>query len=728
MTRNNLARLVIEALEQRELPAVVIPLTPARDQFGDQVVTLQRYQIDPQFYNYDGYLNQFAIFDTGSPFISFGYYASQQNSGDGDLVPIKVPGGAIANAIGGRIAADVGMPGLTEVQGIGGLQFTFGDEEGYPSFPPTYHATWAADLPQQLVQPVVTPLANGDYRPEYELPTLSGMPVLAPSSRYALGRAALIDFTGTTVDFTTIQLRDDDGDGVADYGDEAPWIIQLPDIQFITPGSSLVSDTNEAPVIQIPLTMVGSTNTADPGIDVTRTQVPVQTNVALVHGTNSLTNKTMLFDTGSQLTTITMAMANALGLDLNNPEMTTTIIGAAGRVENVPGFVLDSLTLPTIGSDTLQFTNVPVYVIDVPGYDGVMGTNLFGPASRMLFDPFADGGARLSVAFFNNRPDAPAPISSNFYYTLQQAGLLALLDDPSGFPLPGANFQTGQISGQVYHDVNRDRQFTTSDTPLYSATVFVDLNKNGSRDFNEPFTTSGATGVFSISGLTPGRTYTIRQEGYPDLLNLEPARTVRVRSDRAVTDLLFRNTTPPPKVLDVHVGQGLDRSSIRELTITFDRVVSLATDAIFINREGGRNPVINWTANSDFGRTVVTITFPGQDIRGGSLADGKYQLRIRSNRVLAEDGQSLDGNANGLAGDDFKYSFHRLFGDMNGDGRLNQLDQQILHDALLQPDNQQYSGLDYNGNGIIDSSDVAKFRFNYAFNHILPGWLFRSRL
>lgn len=178
----------------------------------------------------------------------------------------------------------------------------------------------------------------------------------------------------------------------------------------------------------------------------------------------------------------------------------------------------------------------------------------------------------------------------------------------------------------------------------------------------------------------------------------------------------------------MQIGQGLDRSSIRELTITFDRVVSLSADAIAITREGGRSPVINWTANSDFGRTIVTITFPGQDIRGGSLADGKYQLRLRSNRVLAEDGQSLDGNANGLAGDDFKYAFHRLFGDMNGDGRLNQLDQHILQDALLQPDSQQFAGLDYNGNGIIDSSDVAKFKFNYAFYHLLPGSLFRSRL
>ncbi len=729
MSRSSPVSLIIESLEHRELPAVVIPLAPARDQFGDQVITLQRYEIDPQYYSYDEYLNHFGIFDTGSPFVSFGYYASQQDVGDGDLVPIKVPGGAFANAIGGPISADVGMPGPIEVQGLRGLQFAFEDEEGYPAFPPQYRAEWTDTLPLQMIQPVVTPLANGDYRPEYELPTLSGMPLLAPSTRFATGRAALIDFTGTTIDFTTVQMRDNDGDGIPDYGDENPWIIQLPDIQFIAPGSTLVSDVTEAPVIQIPLSMMGSSNIDNPELDVTRSAVPVLSSTTLVHGTSSVTNRSMLFDTGSQLTTITLAMANELGLDLNNPDMTTTIIGAAGRVENVPGYVLDSLSLPMLDGDAVAFTNVPIYVIDVPGYDGVLGTNVFGPASRMLFDPFAAGGATLSVAFYNSRPEAPEPIPQSFYFTLQQAGLLAILPDPSGFPLPGANFQTGQISGQVFHDVNRDRLLTSVDTTIYSATVFIDLNKNGIRDTSEPFTTTGATGAFSFSNLTPGRTYSVRQEGYPELLNLEPARSVKVRSDRAVTDLLFRNVTPPPRVESVAVGQGLDQSSIRQLTVTFDRIVTLASDAISLTLTGGRQQAISWIANSEFGKTMVTITFPGQERRGGSLADGRYQLRIRSNGVIAEDGQLLDGKNKGVAGADYQFNFHRMFGDMNGDGRINKLDVQLLNEALLQPASTQYSGLDYNQDGLVDSSDVIKFKYNYLTYRLRPlSSTFRSRL
>jgi hypothetical protein len=720
--------LLVECLEDRQVPAVTIPLDVSRDQFGDQVLALQRYHIAPEFYSYDGYLNYFTIFDTGSPFVSFGYYSTQQGITDGDLVPVKVPGGAVANAIGGPIAAEVGMPNQIDLQGIGNLQFRHIDEDGNILFPPQYEAIWTDDLVQQMIQPVVTPLADGDYRPEYELPTLAGTPFLAPSARYTDGRAALIDLQGVSIDFTIIQNEDRDGDGLPDYGDEPAWIIRLPDLDFVSPGSTLTSRADESPVYRIPLTLRGVNNLDEPGLDVTRAPVPVQEQVSLTFGSGLRQNVSMLLDTGSQLTTITRALALQLGLDLTQPEMTTTIIGAAGRVEDVPGFTLDSLSMPLADGDTLTFTNVPVFVIDVAGYDGILGTNVFGPASRMLYDPYRPEGAELSVAFFAERPSATPPPSESFAYTLQQAGLRAILDDPAGFPLPGANFQTGQVSGQVYHDLNRDNVMDASDRTMESVVIFADLNNNRVRDTNEPFTESGATGLFSLSGLSPNRRYTIRQEAYPEVINLTPAQSVRVRSGTSITDLVFRNVTPPPKVTSFQIGNGqVDRSSVRMLHIMLDQSVTLEPDAIALYRLGRVVPV-DWTADTSFGGTIITITFPGNDVRGGSLADGSYELRLKAAKVTAADGQQLDANANGIAGDNGKWSFHRLFGDMNGDGRVNRLDSRLLVAALQSPQDPAYIGLDYDNNGVVDSADTTRFWFNYRYYHQVKVRHYRSGL
>lgn len=721
------SQLNLETLEDRQLPSVTIPLDVTRDRFGDQIVALQRYHIAPEYYSYDGVLNYFSIFDTGSPFISFGYYSEQQRIGDGDLVPIKVPGGAVANAIGGRIAAEVGMPDQIEIQGLGNLQFKFTDEDGNILFPPEFEAVWTDDLVQQMAQPVVTPLANGDYRPEYELPTLAGTPFLAPSSRFPSGRAALIDLHGVHIDFTLIQNEDRDGDGQPDYGDEPAWIIQLPDLNFVSPGTTLTSRADETPVYRIPLVLQGVDNLANPGIDVSRAPVPVQNAVSLSQGTRSLQNRSLLFDTGSQLSTISTAMAQSLGLDLANPETSTTIIGAAGRVENVPGFTLDTLTMPLAGGDSLVFTNVAVFVIDVAGYDGVLGTNLFGPASRFLYDPYGAHGAELSVTFFTERPDASPPPSDSFAYALQQAGLRAILDDPSGFPLPGANFQMGQVSGQVYHDLNRNKVLDATDTMLQSVIIYADLNNNRVRDANEPFTESGVTGIFSLSGLTPNRRYTIRQEAYPGVINLDPSRTVRVRSGATVTDLVFRNVTPPPKIISIQLGNGqTDRSSVRSLSVFLDKATQLTSDAISLLRQGNAVP-LSWTATTEFGGTIITITFPGNENRGGSLMDGSYELHIRAAKVQAvDDSQLLDSNGNGIAGDDLKWSFHRLFGDINGDGRVNRADARVLATALQSPNDPAYAGFDYDNNGFVDSADAFRFWSNYRFYRSHKVRLFRS--
>src|SRR5205814_5441162 len=100
------------------------------------------------------------------------------------------------------------------------------------------------------------------------------------------------------------------------------------------------------------------------------THLTTQTDVWVVadpRGDGHLTqvdHKNFLFDTGSQLTVISTATAQALGLDLSKPESTIDVQGVGGS-ETIPGFTLQALVLPTTGGSTLACTAAPVSVLHV---------------------------------------------------------------------------------------------------------------------------------------------------------------------------------------------------------------------------------------------------------------------------------------------------------------------------------------------------------------------------
>ncbi len=88
-----------------------------------------------------------------------------------------------------------------------------------------------------------------------------------------------------------------------------------------------------------------------------------------------------MFDTGAQSTIIGSRVAARLGLDPEEPDFEIQAMGVNGEIVTLPGFVIDSLTIPALGN-WLTFTNVPVAMLDVASpeggtLDGIIGTNLF---------------------------------------------------------------------------------------------------------------------------------------------------------------------------------------------------------------------------------------------------------------------------------------------------------------------------------------------------------------
>ncbi|MEO5915832.1 MAG: SdrD B-like domain-containing protein [Luteolibacter sp.] len=164
--------------------------------------------------------------------------------------------------------------------------------------------------------------------------------------------------------------------------------------------------------------------------------------------------------------------------------------------------------------------------------DGVQGTTEPAISGVKLFIDLNANGSRDS-----NEPFATTDASGNYAITGLAAGSYTVAVDTT--TLPAGVTQTGDpdatvnnktsvtlASGQtittadfgyqgnasvgdyIWNDANGDGVQDTTEQPIAGVKVFVDLNANGIRDANEPFATTNASGVYNITGLTPG-TYTV---------------------------------------------------------------------------------------------------------------------------------------------------------------------------------------------------------------------------
>jgi hypothetical protein len=153
------------------------------------------------------------------------------------------------------------------------------------------------------------------------------------------------------------------------------------------------------------------------------------------------------------------------------------------------------------------------------------------------------------------------------------------------------------------------------------------------------------------------------------------------------------------------------RSMITSLVVTFSAPVTLAADAFTIRNIGlfsvsditlaASQILVTPNATND----VYTIRFAGTSVnsrsgsgnRGNSLADGNYRLEIDRTKVTNGGGDLTGNNVFGAAAAD---RFFRMFGDSNGDGRVDGTDFAALRAALAGTYNPAF---DFDGNGSVSS-------------------------
>jgi hypothetical protein len=477
--------LFVELLEQRlVLDAITIALDPSLDRYGSQITTLQAY--------HDSARTAFSIFDTGAAAITFSAADQASFTARGLPIPIKVRGGAVAEGIGGTVVGDVSQPDTILAGGLGSATLSF-DAFGVPHFD-IHFAQGTAVIPN--IQAFV---GTPDGSPQ--VPTITGTPILNGSAGHTAGYAALMSMHGATLDFSAI----------------APGLVlNLPELLFVSPGTPLPHRPGTSVEIRVPVSLMGSDNHGDPGNVISESPNPVQTQVTISGGPrhSTLSGQRFLFDTGSQMTVISTRAAQSMGLNLARPDFYGGVDGVAGAL-SAPGFTLDSLTMPRDGG-TVQFTRVPVYVVDLgDGLDGVLGTNLFDNTAALKYDPFGPGGPSFSFNYYTDPTQGNGgALSQSLLDLLRQLGLgtiagMVYTHDETAAELPILQFSTAKISGQVFQDFNQNGVADAREPGLAGATVFLDVNSDGRLDPGDPTAVTDQNGFYQFVNLAQG-SYTVR--------------------------------------------------------------------------------------------------------------------------------------------------------------------------------------------------------------------------
>ncbi|MFL5328737.1 MAG: lysyl oxidase family protein [Gemmataceae bacterium] len=167
-----------------------------------------------------------------------------------------------------------------------------------------------------------------------------------------------------------------------------------------------------------------------------------------------------------------------------------------------------------------------------------------------------------------------------------------------------------------------------------------------------------------------------------------------------------------PEVFHLAYGTGAaQRSRVYQIQVAFDHPVTFLNPS---NPETafqvvGPNGPVTVAVNPNLGdaeQTVCMLTFSGTSTEFGSLKDGKYTLTILANQVNTA-GVAFDGNGDGVGGDNYVTHFHRLFGDSNGDGAVDQMDYLAFRDTVGGGPNDAF---DFQQNGDVNQADYLEFR------------------
>jgi hypothetical protein len=300
---------------------------------------------------------------------------------------------------------------------------------------------------------------------------------------------------------------------------------------------------------------------------------------------------------------------------------------------------------------------------------------------------------------------------------------------PSGWDGPVVvTTQTGSTSNAatvtpadtVYVDWAVSNQDKAAATHTFHTRLFLDGNLVTTWQTTPPLNANTYTAVrdFSLGKLARGtHTLLLVTDAQDELPELDASNNAFIK--------IFTVSWPPialAQAPQVNGGSaalaGAQRSMVDSIAYTFNHPVTLGANAVSIalhqnvtvNGTGGQAvgtlPTLAWSS-ADGGVTWV-VTFSGNGVVGGSIADGVYDLTLNHAAITDAQGQALAA--------DRVDTFYRLYGDSNGDGTVNNADTFQLRKTFGAGtgDAAFLAYLDATGDGTVNNADVFQYRRRFG--------------
>ncbi|MBX7105930.1 MAG: PQQ-dependent sugar dehydrogenase, partial [Gemmataceae bacterium] len=256
----------------------------------------------------------------------------------------------------------------------------------------------------------------------------------------------------------------------------------------------------------------------------------------------------------------------------------------------------------------------------------------------------------------------------------------------------------------------RDMQPNTAQVTLASSPAGAPLELDGMAQAT-PHVFTGVTGQIRSLGAPEGATIGGLAYGFSAWSD-GGARIHDVSSPGADTTYTASYILRPARVADFRIDDGSgQRSRVRSLRVTFDAIVNylgLPGDAYSLTGPAVIGLVPSAIDNTT-GRSIVTFSFTGGSLDGGSLPDGDWTFQMLGNQLQDGVSQLLDGNADGVAGGNYSAAFHRLAGDSTGDRTVQADDYLAFRLAFLNPS----AAFDFDNDGAVTAADFLRFRLAF---------------
>ncbi|HZL35405.1 MAG TPA: dockerin type I domain-containing protein [Tepidisphaeraceae bacterium] len=351
---------------------------------------------------------------------------------------------------------------------------------------------------------------------------------------------------------------------------------------------------------------------------------------------------------------------------VTDPTTGTPLVDDSGRSDGVGSF---TRAFSSFGQK-VALTAQPAYgSLAFTGWQDVSGNLL---STSTTYTVPMDGGAQIV---------RPA------YSDLTPQGVTAAANANGGIDLSWTASQ-GAASYNVYRSTTPGGEYSPAFVSGVAGTSFIDQKA-----------TPGATYYYIVTAVSNGV-----ESLYSSEVSAAPTAAVTLLST-AFGDGITTNTT--------------QRSEVRTMTLKFDQPFALAASdlSLFMLNTGGSGlndgsaptpmdgSVIGSMTSPDGGLTWV-VSFAKNTAytdASGSLNDGIYTLTMNGAGIVP------------VAGGSLSTTFHRLFGDFNGDGTVNLTDYRAFKAAFLsQTGGSTYNpAFDSNGDGTINLIDYRRFKANF---------------